>query len=132
MQPCPELIDIVLQNYKHEGFAGGPQEVARRFYSEQTGVIIVGTDPHEWFEDQEAIARFFESSGSNLEIQVDVLEAFCEGTVGWTVDRVRLRLPNGVDLPIRHTRIFHKEDGAWKVIHLHVSIPVPNERIGEF
>jgi ketosteroid isomerase-like protein len=47
------------------------------------------------------------------------------------MDRVMVKLPNDVELPVRHTRIFHKENGAWKMVHLHVSIAVPNEKIGE-
>jgi hypothetical protein len=43
---------------------------------------------------------------------------------------VTVRLPNGVGIPVRHTRIFHLEDGAWKMVYLHTSIAVPNESIG--
>jgi len=66
-----------------------------------------------------------------LDIKVDVLKAYCEGNIGWTVDRVRLKLPNGVELPIRHTEIFQKENDGWKIVHNHVSIAIPNESIGE-
>jgi hypothetical protein len=72
-------------------------------------VIIIGSDPDDWFEDQAATTRFFGSGGSSLDIQVDALKAYCEGSVGWSVDRIRLKLPNGVEIPTRHTRIFHKE-----------------------
>ena len=132
MQPSDELISLVLQNYKTEASSSGPLDVARRFYSRQDGVIIVGSEPNDWFEDNDSIARFFEaSSADKLEIKVEVLKAYCEGTVGWTVDRVTVKLPNGGGLPVRHTRIFHKENDAWKVVHLHVSVAVPEESVGE-
>ncbi len=129
MQPSPELLDIVLKNYKKEGSEGGPQDVARLFYSTQEGVIVLGSEPEDWHEDQESIARLFGSAGSQLNITVDTLRAYCEGSVGWTADQVRLKLPNGVEIPIRHTRVFHKENGEWKVVHLHVSVAVPDAKI---
>ncbi len=130
MQPCPELREILLRNLEMEGF-GKILEVVESSYSQQEGATVVGTDPNEWFEGFEAIRGFYGAAeGRHLELQVDYLKAYCEGSVGWTIDRVRLKLPDGRDLPIRHTRIFHKEDGGWKVVHNHISIPVPNEKIG--
>ena len=49
--------------------------------------------------------------------------------MGWTADWVTVKLPNGLELPVRHTRIFHQEDGSWKMVHLHVSVAVPDEKI---
>jgi hypothetical protein len=129
MQPCPELKNLVLQNFEKEA-SGKILEVVSSTYSRQQGATVVGTDPNEWFEGYEAILQFYgQAEGSSLDIQVDVLKAYCEGDVGWTIDRVRLKLPDGRELPLRHTRIFHKEDGAWKIVHNHVSIAVPNESI---
>ena len=70
-------------------------------------------------------------STSQLDIEVQNLVAYCECSVGWTADRVMVMLPNGVGIPVRHTRFFHQEDGTWKMVHLHVSIAVPNESIGK-
>jgi ketosteroid isomerase-like protein len=131
MQPCDELKNIVLQNYEKLAY-GKVLEVVRSTYSPQEGVIVVGTDPNEWFEGFDSILHFYGSSeGHRLDVKVDVLKAYCEGNVGWTIDRVTVKLPNGVELPIRHTHIFHKENGAWKIVHNHVSIAVPNDKIGE-
>jgi len=66
-----------------------------------------------------------------MEIAVQNLKAFSEGSVGWIMDRVMVKLPNGSDFPVRQTRIFHKENDIWKMVHLHVSNPVPNETTGE-
>jgi hypothetical protein len=95
-------------------------------------VVSIGNDPQEWFDVRDPIIAFIQAgSSSKLEITVHDLKAYAEGSVGWTMDRVAVRLPNGVELPVRHTGVFHKEKGAWKMVHLHVSIAVPNERIGE-
>ena len=31
----------------------------------------------------------------------------------------------------RLTAVFHREDDAWKMVHMHVSVGVPDEEVGE-
>ena len=131
MEPCAELKKLVLHHYGKFD-AGEQAETIEEMYSFQEGVVIIGNDPQEWFCDPESIRNFSQVGGSSkLEITVQNLKAYSEGSVGWTMDRVLVRLPNGVDIPVRHTRIFHQEDGIWKMVHLHVSVAVPNDRIGQ-
>ena len=131
MQPCDELKTIALQHYG-KFITEDHADSVKDLYSLQEGVTIIGNDPDEWFEDRASIDAFVqEGSSTKLEIEVKNLAAYCEGSVGWTADRVAVRLPNGVEVPVRHTRIYHKEDGRWKMVHLHVSIAVPNESIGK-
>jgi hypothetical protein len=130
MQPSEELKDIVLQHYG-KFHTGEQAHSIEDTYSCQDGVVIISNDPNEWFDDRASIEAYIKASGaSQLDIEVQNLVAYCEGSVGWTADRVTVRLPNGVGIPVRHTRIFHQEEGAWKLVHLHVSIAVPNESIG--
>ena len=129
MQPCEELLNIVLHHYGK--FDSGDQtETIQAIYSLQDGVVIIGNDPKEWFDERESILAFMQAGGSSkLEITVQNIKAYREGTAGWTMDRVSVLMPNGVAIPIRHTRIFHKEAGVWKMVHLHVSVAVPDEKI---
>jgi ketosteroid isomerase-like protein len=39
------------------------------------------------------------------------------------------RLPNGTEIPCRHTLVLHREEGEWKLVHEHVSIGVRNEEL---
>ena len=130
MKPCDELKNIVLRHYGK--FETGEQSLTiQETYSQQEGVTIIGNDPEEWFADQASIEEFIQAGGSSrLDITVQNIKAYSEGSVGWTMDRVMVKLPNGKELPVRHTRIFHKEGAAWKLVHLHVSIAVPNESLG--
>lgn len=130
MQRCDELKTIALQHYG-KFISNDHAESVKDLYSLQEGVTIIGNDPDEWFEDRASVDALIQEGGSSkLDIEVLNLAAYCEGSVGWTADRVTVRLPNGHELPVRHTRIYHKEDGVWKMVHLHVSIAVPNETIG--
>lgn len=31
----------------------------------------------------------------------------------------------------RLTAVLHREDGRWKLVHMHVSVGVPDEEVGE-
>ena len=129
MQSSDELKNIVLHHYGK--FDSGEQaDTIQEIYSLQDGVVIIGNDPNEWFDNRDSILAFMQAGGSSkMEITVQNLKACSEGGVGWTMDRVSVRLPNGVEIPVRHTRIFHKEDGTWKMVHLHVSVAVPDEKM---
>jgi hypothetical protein len=131
MEPCDELKQIVLRHYGK--FDSGEQaDSIKDTYSLQDGVVIIGNDPNEWIDGGDPLLAWINAGSSvKAEITVHNLKALSEGSVGWTMDRVTVSFPNDVTVPIRHTRIFHKEDGVWKMVHLHVSIPVPNESIGK-
>ncbi len=131
MNACPELKQIVLRNYERET-SGHILEVVRSCYSHQEGTTLVGTDPKEWFEGYEAIYAFYAlADGAPLDIQVQAINAYSEGNVGWTIDRVTLTLPDGTAVPVRHTKIFENENGTWRIVHNHVSIAIANEDVGQ-
>jgi hypothetical protein len=131
MKPCDELKTIVLYHYGKFD-SGAQSETIQEIYSIQEGVVIIGNDPEEWIDDHNALLAWINAGGAvKAEITVLSLRAYYEGSVGWTMDRVTVKLPNGREVPLRHTRIFHKENGAWKMVHLHASLPVPNEKIGQ-
>jgi hypothetical protein len=130
MQPCEELTNIVLQHYGKFHTREQAQSLEET-YSRQEGVVSISNDLNEWFDHHDSIEAFIKACGtSQQDIEVQNLVAYCEGSVGWTADWVTVMLSNGVGIPLRHTRIFHQEDGTWKKVHLHVSISVPNESIG--
>jgi SnoaL-like domain len=131
MKPCPELKQLILSNYEKES-RGTILEVVQNCYSRQEGTTLVGTDPKEWFEGYQAIFDFYaQAEGSKLNIKVQAIKAYSEGNVGWTVDRVTLALPDGTEVPVRHTKIFENENGAWRIVHNHVSVAIANEEVGQ-
>jgi hypothetical protein len=126
MIESPEIKNIILQLYEKEG-SGGVLEFAERFYSRQEGLLFIGTDPEEWYMDHELIISLYkESADAGLEIKMSDLLAYSEGTVGWAADCVKVNLPNGNEVLVRHTYILHKENNEWKIVHTHISVVVPN------
>jgi hypothetical protein len=117
----------------YEHYAAGDVDALLRLSSRQPGVLAIGTDPEEWWEGYETIARiteaFFLEAGGPLQIIPGDLNAFEEGRVGWAADNGKLRLPNGREVPIRLTVVVHFEDGDWKIVQQHSSIGVSNAEL---
>jgi hypothetical protein len=58
--------------------------------------------------------------------------AWTEQDVGWVIDQPTIHLNNGRAVQLRVTSIFRREDGAWKLVHQHSSIGVPNDTVEAF
>jgi ketosteroid isomerase-like protein len=117
----------------YEYYAAGDADALLRLSSKEPGALAIGTDPDEWWEGYEPIARvtesFFAEVGGTVKIMTGELNAFEEGTTGWAADYARLRLPNGREVPIRVTVVFHLEGGDWRIVQQHSSIGVPNAEL---
>jgi ketosteroid isomerase-like protein len=125
-----ELKKLVLELY--ERFSSGDMvSFVKSCYSQQDGVLAIGTDPGEWWEGYENIMEVFSQmpDGSALKIKAGDVKAYCEGTVGWVADISAFELPDGREIPFRHTVVFHKENGGWKAVQDHSSVGVPNDEL---
>jgi len=126
-----ELKNLILGWYESIN-SGDMLEPVERLFSRQQGFLAIGSAPDEWYESFESIFHAYQAVAPKgpLEVKVGDLKAYSEGTFGWTVDRVALKLSNGSEIPFRHTFVFHKENGEWKIVHAHYSVSVSNEEIG--
>ena len=126
MKQSDELQKLVLDLY--ERFSSGDMvSFVKRCYSQHDGVLAIGTDPGEWFEGYESIMKVYSQmpDGSGLKIKAGDVKAYSEGTVGWVADISAFVLPDGREIPFRHTIVFHKENDEWKVVQDHSSVGVP-------
>jgi hypothetical protein len=130
MQPSAELKELVLRIYK--ATASGDATFYERRLSRQEGVLIIGSDPNEWWAGYDTITQVFKAQMREVG-GVSCLpgdpQAYSMGDVGWVADRPKFRLPDGGEFPFRMSIIFVREDGEWKVAHQHVSIGVPNQQL---
>lgn len=98
--------------------------------SKQPGLLIIGTDPREWWSSGYAdVARLFDAQLSEMgpfTFKATDPKGYAEGSVGWAADRFDVKL-GGNDIPIRMSAVFHQEDDAWKVVQWHASIGAANE-----
>lgn len=99
-----------------------------RLTSSREGMVFIGTDPSEWFEDVASIRRMLQAqAGAGITVAPGNVRADREGAVGWIADAGRFKLPDGSEIPCRVTAVFHLEDGVWKLVQEHASIGVSNE-----
>jgi ketosteroid isomerase-like protein len=53
-----------------------------------------------------------------------------EGSMGWVADRPRLAMPDGT-ISTRLTGVLRREEGEWRLVHIHLSVSVPDEEVVE-
>ena len=130
MKPSPEIRDLVLSNLRD--VAAKNVRGVLGAYSHEPGVVFVGTAPSEWMEnlaELEAVVRPAIESG-NVGTPSDIqIQTGQEGTMGWAAYRFTVRLPNGTAFVLRTTDLWHQEGGAWKLVHTHLSVGVPDELV---
>jgi ketosteroid isomerase-like protein len=131
MEQSDELKDLTLRLYEAE--ATGDIAFIERHFSSQEGAVYVGADPNEWWEGFEAFLEAMRAESEamgGMQIVSGQLQAYREGSVGWSIDRdAKFRLADGTEVPFRYTCVFVQEDGEWKLIHGHTSIGVRNEEL---
>lgn len=88
---------------------------------------IVGTAPGELVTDRAGMRFGFETEGVTLESRS--ARGYEEGTLGWVVDEPRFGFPDGSGMDCRVTAILRNEDGAWRLVHAHFSVGVPDEEV---
>ena len=129
MERSAELQDIILAAF--EDYSSDNASVIERHTSRQIGVRLIGTDPNEWFEGEQA-AEVLKREAQDPSFRVsslDELEVFAEGSVGWASVRPTWMLEDGTEIPSRWTAVFHQEDGEWKMVQAHTSVGVPDEQL---
>jgi hypothetical protein len=128
MEKSRELEELTLLFYRALTSADHP--LYSNHISQQDGVVVVGSDPKEWYEGYEAVTeslRVLTEGLQGCEILNAAPRGYREGKVGWISDRFTLRLPHGKEVPYRMTATFIQENGVWKLVQWHDSIGVPDE-----
>jgi ketosteroid isomerase-like protein len=135
MRRSAEVRDTLLRFY--EVFSAEDLEGLARIIAqeEQEGILVIGSDPGQWVEgrDQwiaarEAVMR--EMEGLRLEAGEEPY-GYEEGSMGWVADRPRAVLPDGNAISTRLTGIVRQEAGEWRLVHIHISVGVPDEEVLE-
>jgi len=114
--------------------SNGDASMVERHVSADPRARLVGSDPAEWLQGGADIAAFLrgeaEGSGGAARFSPADIEAYEEGSVGWAATKLTISLPDGRSVSPRWTAVFHRENGVWKFVQTHASIPIPNDDIG--
>jgi SnoaL-like domain len=97
--------------------------------SQDPATLVIGTAPGEWVTERARLRFGFEAEG--VGIQAGDPTGYQEGSMGWVVDQPIFLFPDGSAMQTRLTAVLHREGGAWKLVHMHVSVGVPDEEVVE-
>src|SRR4051812_21416725 len=99
--------------------ANGDVQFVRGATSKEAGVMLIGTDPNEWWSGYDRIVSVwqeqFDAMGGSFPIKPGDPKAFQDGNVGWIADQPTMAMPDGSDFVLRLTMVAHREDGEWKI-----------------
>jgi hypothetical protein len=128
MESAPDLRDVVVGSFAT--FSAGDLDAFLQHLSRQPGTHVLGTDAGEWWDDPAAL-RQGGTESLGLTVLPGQLQAWREGSVGWVVSPdARFRRPDGSEVLVRYTGVYHREDGDWRLVQGHWSIGVPNAEAG--
>jgi class 3 adenylate cyclase len=129
MKPSRELRGLVL-SLLHDAASADPSFVEA--ISKSEGTVHIGTDAAEFYiggpQVRAIITRQIQEIGP-AKIEPETLVAFEEGSVGWAAGQWAFTFPGGSPICFRISWVFHREDGDWQLVHLHLSNPLPNRDV---
>lgn len=128
MEQAPDLRDVMLRFY--EALSSGDMSFLDRHISTADEVRGIGTDPEEWWAGGRLVEVWkeqVEAMGGSMPLAAGDPEAYSEGSVGWVTDRPTLKMPDGNEVPLRFTAVFHREEDEWRIVQSHGSLGVSNE-----
>lgn len=92
--------------------------------------LIIGTAPGEWVTERDRMRFGFEAEGLRL-VTGGAAIAYEEGSMGWVADEPTFYFPDGSAMRTRLTAVLRQEGGRWALVHMHVSVGVPDEEVLE-
>ena len=127
MEQSSELIELTRRIYY--AMSGGDIAFFERHIARQDGVLVIGSDPSEWWADYATIIRVFKAQMEELgQLSIDVgqIDAYSDGNVGWAACQPVLRLADGTAFTHRTTLVFQRQQGEWKIVQWHGSTGTAN------
>jgi hypothetical protein len=94
------------------------------------GVSVIGSAPEEGHADRDSWVKTYAEFIPELRMRLEggaEPSGYAEGSIGYAVDRPRFVFPDGKFLPTRLTAVLREEGEAWRIVHLHFSVGVPDE-----
>jgi hypothetical protein len=96
--------------------------------SSDPATLVIGTAPGEWVTERSGLRFGFETEGVRIDPGPNP-QGYESGSLGWVVDEPTMFYPDGSEIRTRLTSVLNEEDGRWKLIHMHVSVGVPDEEV---
>jgi SnoaL-like domain len=98
----------------------------------EPGVLMVGTDPAEWWDDPDELRRAMQAQSAELQgvaATVKHAEGWVQGEVGWGAVKADVAFPDGSAAMMRITATLARRPGGWKIVQCHASVGAANEQV---
>jgi SnoaL-like domain len=98
----------------------------------EPGVLMVGTDPAEWWDDREKLLQAMQAQSSELRgaaATVSHAEGWVQGGIGWGAVKADVVFPDRSATQLRITATLARRPSGWKIVQCHASVGAPNEEI---
>lgn len=135
MRRSAEVRGTLLRFY--EVFSAADLErLARIITQEDEGILVIGTDPDDCIEGREqwiaARKALMEGRWEGLRLEAgEEPRGYEEGSMGWVADRPSVVMADGTTITMRLTGVVRREGGGWRLVHVHLSVGVPDEEVVE-
>jgi len=130
MERSQELEDLARKLY--DAVSSADAGFFERYLSRSESCVVIGTAPDEWWDEYDValdpIRKQMGSVGDAVELVAGDVRAYRKGEVGWVADQPTLKL-GSVSALCRHTSVFVREEGEWRIVQHHFSIGVSNEDV---
>lgn len=128
-RPSPEVLAVSRRWIDAIQFRRGTE--LRNLLSDRDHLRFVGTGEGELWSGnavRDGIGEFFGSNPDFLKHEETFAEAYENGDTGWSCLTHDITLVNQPDrtFHVRTTLILALEDGVWRIVHRHGSVPIPN------
>ena len=113
----------------------GTPRMATKFtdaLSTEPGVLVVGTDPAEWWDNPDDMVRAMRVQSTELQgtsATVRHSEGWVQGDIGWGAVKADVTFPDGSAAMLRITATLARGSGGWKVVQVHASVGTANEEV---
>jgi hypothetical protein len=126
IQPAASIVQAVQKFYQR--MRGADMAGFEEFISTDPSLVVMGS-AGERFSKRETLRGVFRLKNEGLEAGPHPL-GWESGDFAWFVDEPDWVFPDGSRVHMRFTVVAHREAGAWRFVHWHLSVPVPDEEAG--
>ncbi len=112
-------------------YAASDMDTLANLMSTDPALRVLGFDADEWWAGHDEFLKLRTTQGEEIgdaRVVIDNIEAFEDDAFGWTTIFATLHKDDLVT-SLRISAVFRLEAGAWKAIHWHNSVPVPNQQV---
>jgi len=111
------------------GMKAGDAAAVAGLFAEHEATTVIGNGADQWFTgDAYTGRRLRDSLGEHggIPFEPGSLTGWAAGEVGWFAGQMTIVFP-ATTIPLRMTGVAVRQDGAWRLVQLHVSAAVSDE-----